>query len=235
MMKFLLLIPALAFFLPVPADDFEAERGSRVSWARLKYPVRGSSRNESQWDWHAHPSGDMRMIDFIRKNTTVNLKEDWNVVDVEHLEKMCAFPFIFIHGQRTHDISESGKRNLKEYLLRGGFVLVDDCVWQKRDPYQDMLYQSFLKLFRELFPEVGIQRVDMNHPLFNCYFKIRFFPHCQGKNNGISLVTLKGRLIGIITSSDIHCGWVTESWFGAEITREAHRMGANIYVYSMCF
>jgi hypothetical protein len=234
-MKKLLLPFLICTILSAAAGDFEAERGSRVSWARLKYPVKGSSRHESDWDWHAHPTGDMRMIDFIRRNTTVNLKEDWNVVDVESLDKMCAFPFIFIHGQRTQNMSQAGKRNLREYLLRGGFVFVDDCVWQKKDPYQDVLYQSFLRLFKELFPEVRIQRADMKHPLFHCYFKIDVFPHCQGKNNGISLVTLNERLIDIITSSDIHCGWVTESWFGAQKTREAYRMGVNIYVYSMCF
>lgn len=235
MSRFFPLLFLVLSVLPAIADDFEAERGSRVSWARLKYPVKGSSRYESDWDWHAHPSGDMRMIDYIRRNTTVNLKEDWNVVDVEDFEKMCAFPFIFVHGQRAQNMSAKGRRNMKEYLLRGGFIFVDDCVWRKYDPYQDMLYQSFLVLLREFFPEVQIQRVGMEHPLFNCYFKINFFPHCQGKNNGISLVTLKGRLIGIVTSSDIHCGWVTESWFGARKTREAHRMGVNIYVYSMCF
>ncbi len=233
-MKYLLCIFLLSM-LPVMAEDFEATRGSRVSWVRLKYPVKGSSRYESDWDWHAHPTGDIRMIDFIRKNTTINLRADWNVVDVEHLDKMAAFPFIFVHGQRTQNMSPKGKENLKEYILRGGFLFVDDCVWQKYDPYQDMLYQSFLVLFKEFFPEAKIEKVDMKHPLFNCYYQIKSFPHCQGKNNGISLVTLHGRLIGIVTSSDLHCGWVTESWFGARLTQEAWRMGVNIYVYSMCF
>jgi len=230
-MRFLFIL--LCFYCCANASDFEAERGSRVSWARLKFPVKGNSRWESAWDWHAHPTGDMRLIDFIRKNTHVNLMADWNVVDVEHLEKMCAFPFIFMHGQRTLNLSELAVRNIKEYLLRGGFLFVDDCVYLKNDPYRDMMYQSMRSLLEEQFPGVEIQRVGINHELFNCYYKIRFFPHCQGKDNGISLVKYQGRLIAIITSSDIHCGWVSESWFGERITKETYRLGTNIYVYSM--
>ncbi len=232
-MRLIFLLVCIGFCMTAAETDFESERGSRVSWARLKFPVKGSSSMESAWDWHAHPTGDVRMIDFIRKNTSLNLLADWNVVDAEHLEKMCAFPYIFMHGQRTLNLSPLAENNIKEYLLRGGFLFIDDCVYQKYDPYQDMMYQSTLKLLKRLFPGVDIQRVGLDHELFKCYFKIRFFPHCQGKNNGISLVTWQGRLIAIITSSDIHCGWVSEGWFGAEITQETYRLGTNIYVYSM--
>lgn len=237
-MKNLLLFILLfiLLLLGLTASAFEEQRGSRVSWARLKFRVSGGSYDESQWDWFAHPTGDIQMIDFIRKKSTVNLKDDWNVADVEELEEMCAFPFIFVHGQRKQNLTQRGKDNLKEYLLRGGFIFIDDCVWRYKDTrYQDICYQSFVVLLKELLPEAKFELMDVNHPLFSCYYRIEEFPHCQGINNGISLVTLHGRPIAIITSSDLHCAWVTEEWFGANKRMEALKMGVNIYVYSMCY
>jgi len=211
------------------AADFEAERGSRVAWARLKFPVKGNSVDESEWDWNAHPSGDLRLIRYFRQYSPVNMLEDWNVVDSEHLEKMCAFPLIFVHGQRPHNFSARAKANLKEYVLRGGFLYIDDCVYEE-NARGDQFYHSMRRLLAELFPNVRIERVNPGHELFNCCFEIRSFPHCQGANNGISLIWLNGRLIGAITSSDLHCGWV--GWFGNK-TEDTLRMGVNVYIYAM--
>lgn len=227
-----IILPVILLFLSgfplLTAADFEADRGSRVAWARLKFPVRGDSAHESAWDWNGHPSGDLRLIRYFRRHTPVNMLEDWNVVDVEHLEKMCAFPLIFVHGQRPQAISARGCANLREYILRGGFLFVDDCVWEDHAP--DQFYQSFRRLLVKLFPDIRFERVNPGHELFNCCFEIRNFPHCQGVNNGISLIYLKGRLVGAITSSDIHCGWV--GWFGSK-TEDTLRMGVNVYIYAM--
>ncbi len=209
----------------------ESDRGSRVSWCRLKFPVKGSSYRESAWDWHAHPSGDVKMIQVLRTYTDINLKLQWNVVDINDLQKMCAFPLIFMHGQRTVNLTRKMENNLKEYLLRGGFLLIDDCVYTHAQP--DLFYISMKKKLHELFPTAEFKHLTPGHELFNCYFVLSHWPHMQGRNHGIEAVYYQHRLLALIYSSDLHCGWVDAGWFSFRKTQNAYRMGVNLYIYTM--
>ena len=225
-------IPAQNKNLGMRKKEFsETDRGSRVSWCRLKFPVRGSSSRESAWDWHAHPSGDVKMIQVLRDYTSINLKQEWNVVDISDLDKMCSFPLIFMHGQRLININRKAENNLKEYILRGGFLLIDDCVYSKLAP--DLFFRSMLKKLKKLFPEAKFKRLRTKHDLFKCYFKVYRWPHMQGRNNGIHAVYYKKRLISLIYSSDLHCGWVDAGWFSYAKTQNAYKMGVNLYIYAM--
>ena len=210
----------------------EADRGSRVSWCRLKFPVRGSSKRESAWDWHAHPSGDVKMIQVLRSYTTINMKQEWNVADVADLKKMCAFPLIFMHGQRLININKKSASNLKEYILRGGFLLIDDCVYDSRlGP--DLFFRSMMQKLPELLPGTKIKKLTINHKLFKCYFNLNSWPHIQGRDNGIYAAYYKKRLIALLYSSDLHCAWVDTGWFASSKTQNAYRMGVNLYIYAM--
>ena len=225
----LLMILATVIAAGAEEDDFESGRGSRVSWARLKFPVRGSSSRENQWDWHNHPTGDVKLIDWIRKNTDINMKQEWNIVDISKLDDMCEFPFIFMHGQRIININDTQKSNLREYLLRGGFIFVDDCVYTHWEPA--LFYESMMKLLPELLPETTFKKLDKGHEIFNCYFNVPRWPHMQGRDNGLTAAYYKGRLIALLSSSDLHCGWVDVGWFPQQPTDLAYKMTVNIYVY----
>lgn len=209
----------------------ESDRGSRVSWCRLKFPVRGSSRYESQWDWHAHPSGDVKMIQVLRAYTSINLKQEWNVVDINDLDKMCAFPLIFMHGQRLININKKAEDNLKEYILRGGFLLIDDCVYSKVAP--DLFFRSMMVKLRRLLPGIKLKKLTTGHDLFKSYFHLSKWPHMQGRNNGVYAAYYKKRLVAFLYSSDLHCGWVDAGWFSYQNTQDAYKMGTNLYIYAM--
>ena len=213
-------------------DFSETDRGSRVSWCRLKFPVRGSSRRESAWDWHAHPSGDVKMIQILRDYTSINLKQEWNVADIKDLDKMCHFPLIFMHGQRLINIDRKRENNLREYVLRGGFLLIDDCVYNKYSG-PDLFFYSMKAKLKKLFPGVKLKKLNTSNKPFKCYFKMQRWPHMQGRNNGIYAAYYKKRLIAFLYSSDLHCGWVNVGWFSSTKTRNAYKMGVNLYVYAM--
>ena len=208
----------------------EEDRGSRVSWCRLKFLVHSSSRHMT--DWHSHPSGDVKMIQVLRDYTNINLKQEWNVVDINDLDKMCAFPLLFVHGQCPIDINKQAEDNLKEYILRGGFLLVDDCKF-KDHPIPDQFFRSMVKKLKKLFIDIKFKKLTPRHNLFKCYFKLYKWPHMQGRNNGVYGAYHKKHLIALIYSSDLHCGWVDVGWFSYTNTQNAYRMGVNLYVYAM--
>lgn len=241
MNKLLILLLILLLNLNLPARNqnlgmekkefSETDRGSRVSWCRLKFPVKGSSSRESAWDWHAHPSGDVKMIQVLRDYTSINLKQEWNVADIADLDKMCAFPLIFMHGQRLINIDERAENNLKEYILRGGFLLIDDCVYHRSAP--DLFFHSMVKKLWKILPDMKLIKLTPSHDLFKCYFELQRWPHMQGRDNGIYGAYHKNRLIAFIYSSDLHCGWVDVGWFSPKNTQNAYKMGVNLYIHAM--
>ncbi len=213
------------------AADFESLRGSRVSWVRLKFPVTADRWQGTALGWFYHPTGDVLLIDWLRKNTTINIKQDWNIVDVSELEHMCEFPLLFLSGKGKINLTRSQKRNMKEYLLRGGCLFVDDCV-ALNQPREDVFFQSIISLLKEILPGVECKKLPMDHPVFNCYFKITRWEHLQGVNHGLWGAWYNGKLVALMNASDLHCGWV--GFHFNETQREfAYKIAANIYVYAM--
>jgi len=211
------------------ARDFENGRGSRVAWARLKFKVTGVPANFS--GWYYHPTGDVRMVEWLRQNTTINIKEEWNIVNVDNLEHMCRCPLIFLGGKGKITLNAQEKSNVREYLQRGGFFFVDDCValGQVR---QDLFFSSVIDLLKEVLPEVEVKPVPLEHPVFHCYYNLNQWVHLQGEDNGLYGAWLDGRLVALLDSSDLHCGWAGFH-FSDRQRAFAFKMAANIYVYAM--
>lgn len=213
-------------------EEFEAGRGSRVAWARLKFRVTGYNPNGNvALGWFYHPTGDVRMVDWLRANTDINIKEEWNIVDVARLDQMCEFPMLFLSGKGSIDLNAKEKRNLREYILRGGFLFVDDCV-ALRQPKEDIFFTSVNNLVREILPEVELKKLPLSHPVFHCYYDIKRWTHMQGMDNGLWGAWYKGRLIMLTNSSDLHCAW-TGFHFTQAQRKAAFQIAANIYVYVM--
>ncbi len=106
--------PGLAALGAVKLDDL---RGDRVGWARLKTPG---------LDWQRHAGADPMLTTFFHDKTTLNIEQKWYVADANNLDALCHFPFMF--SQSLAPITEEASRkNIAEFIRRGGFVLVDAC------------------------------------------------------------------------------------------------------------
>jgi hypothetical protein len=86
----------------------------------------------------------------------------------------------------------------------------------------------------KVLPGAKIEPLPMDHPIFHCFFHMDFWPHMQGTPHGPQGLYYNGRLAGLISPSDLHCGWVNgDRWFGPGMQRLAMQMGTNIYLYAM--
>lgn len=213
------------------AEDYESRRGSRVSWARGKYHVHNNSSYIANNDWYMYPSADLKFLEQLIDNTSINMSLEWNVASFKKLDDMCAFPLIFLSSEHFVNMHDDENANLKEYLLRGGMIWLDDCVWKG----QNLFYRSMLEKLKKIFPDVVFKSYKRDYPLLTCYYKFDGWLHLQGIDTGITLAYLDGRLIGMLSGSDLHCGWVGAGWFRPFPAKRdaAYRMGINIYVYGM--
>ncbi len=212
-------------------------RGSEARWGRLKFNI----HTDDTEAWGVHPQGDMNLIDHVWEHTSVNLNNQWNVADVESLEEMTQFPFIFMHSEGKPELTDRGRQNIREYLLRGGFIFAEDCVIGRMNGREanrnrsDLFFLRMIEEFPKILPEAKLEKLPLDHPLYHTVFHLRDgLPVMQGTAHGGWGLTINGRLVAFLSPSDNHCGWANGNvWFGRKKGRESLQFGTNLYVYAM--
>ncbi|MCY3023479.1 MAG: DUF4159 domain-containing protein [Planctomycetota bacterium] len=183
--------------------------------------------------WDVHPIGDQNLREQIKKLTNINILTDPVVVNLDRMEEMCRYPFVFMTAEGTFTLSDTNIATMREYLLRGGFLFADDCVLLGKG---DLFFRSFVEQMKRVFPDNPMRPVPAEHEIFNCFFTLKEVPHMQGvKHPGMGLFDKEtGRLMALCTSGDLHCAWVGfESVFGAENRQKGIQMSVNIVVYCL--
>lgn len=207
--------------------------------------------------WNASPRGDRNLLMEFQRHVRCKVKDihfqgngkhkasesEFNaVVQLEDLIRICRFPFLFMTGEGGFKLSQQQKMNVKHYLEQGGFILMDDCVFNNVGDY---FYKSSFSLLTELFGTEAIRKIPHDHEVFHNVFNFETgMPFLQGQNYGARGVFLEDRLAVFLSSVDLHCGWTDDNhiWFGKNGERfgpghagyqKAIEMGINILMYSI--
>ncbi len=214
------------------ADD-TVKAAAPFHWGRVKFDM-----NENVPDkWDIHPWSDLFFIKNLRKQTNINVDEKWHEVPLDNIEEMAKFPMLFMTADGSFAFSEKQKKNLKEYLERGGFLYGDDCVFGRDG---DHFFKAFKAQIEAIFGQKMV-KLPNNHEIYHCLYDLNGAPYMQGQNYGGWALFIGKRMAVFLTSGDIHCGWASasqiesgkSSWFNQEKSRQAVQMGMNIIFYSM--
>ena len=155
------------------------------------------------------------------------------------------YPFIYAVEPGFMELSESDAAALREYLQRGGFLMLDDF-WGEYE------WQNVQNQMHKIFPEYTIKELPLDHPLFHCYFDINevvqvpnvdnwvyrgrtdekggIIPHYEG------IIDADGRIVVLIarnTDNGDAWEWIDEPRYALKFGLAAYRLGMNAIVYSM--
>jgi len=165
------------------------------------------------------------------------------VVDFNSADDLHKFPFLFMTAAGHYSFNADQKRNLKDYVEQGGFLLMDDCV---SDGPGDYFYQSSCQMLEETFGKTALKTVGTDHEIFSNVYDLREveMPYVQGTRWPPRGIFIEDRLAILLSATDIHCGWAdrTQTWFGPNVARrfggrglhgydESIRMGINLIMY----
>jgi hypothetical protein len=140
------------------------------------------------------------------------------------------YPFIHLTGHGNVNFSEEEIKNLRTYLLGGGFLHIDDNYG---------LDVSIRREMKKVFPELTFVELPFSHPIYHQKFDFptglpKIHEHDGKPAQGFGLV-YKGRLICFYTyETDLGNGWENpETYNDPPEKRElALKMGANILQYA---
>ncbi|MFL6275840.1 MAG: DUF4159 domain-containing protein [Blastocatellia bacterium] len=146
------------------------------------------------------------------------------------------YPFAYMCEVGYMDMSDAEIQGLREYLLRGGFLLVDDF----RGAQDMSVFQYYLK---RALPEAEFQMkpLDVSHPIFNCFFSIKSLELRPIYRGGYTpqffgIEDKHGRLMMIINFNyDVSdfWQWSNDPFQPIEDTNSAYKFGVNYVFYAL--
>lgn len=179
-------------------------------------------------DWYSNPTALPNLIRFCNANinTAIALKAETVTPGSPELFN---YPYVYLTGHGNVFFSDEDARNLREYLLSGGFLHVDDNYGL--EPY-------FKKAIKKVFPDKTLEPLPADHPIFRKAFDFpkglpKIHVH-DGKPPQLFGITHENRLILIFSyESDLGNGWEDPAVHNdpEQVRKKALMMGANIINY----
>jgi len=191
-----------------------------VQIALLKYNGGG--------DWYANPTSLPNLIRFCNSKLNTSIYSDPATVDVGSPE-IFNYPFLHMTGHGNVVFSTSEAKNLREYLIAGGFLHIDDNYGM------DKFIRPQLK---KVFPELDLIELPFDHPIYHQKYNFNSGPpkiheHDNKAPQGFGLIH-EGRLVVYYTYEiDLGDGWEDYEVHrdSDEIRTKALQMGANLIGY----
>ncbi len=179
-------------------------------------------------DWYSNPTALKNLINFSNSNLNTSIQPKPATVKPDSPE-LFNYPYVYLTGHGNVFFSDDDIENLRNYLLSGGFLHVDDNYGL--DPY-------FRKAFKRLFPDKQLEPLPADHAIFHQTFKFseglpKIHVH-DGKPPELFGVYHDKRLIMVYSyESDLGNGWEDKEVHNDpdEVRQKALQMGANIINY----
>lgn len=216
---------------------------AEFQFARLAYSSHQSARGRRQiWqtDW---PDAEHHFVNGVRRLTQVAAAEE-GVVLRPLDERIFDYPWLYAVEVGYWSLNEDEAAHLREYLLRGGFLMVDDFhgSWE---------WMGFLASLQKIFPDRNVVDIPENDEVFHTMYDLdqriqipsRMFiysgvtyerdgytPHWRGVYDD------DGRLmVAINFNMDIGDAWEHADWpdYPENMTALAYRFGINYLLYAM--
>ena len=190
--------------------------------ARLKY--------EGGGDWYANKTALPNLLKFCKKELFINFNEEEDIVEPASKE-LFNYPYVYLTGHGNVVFSSSDVQNLRQYLMSGGFLHVDDNYGM--DPF-------IRPELKKIFPESELVELPATHPIYQQKFKFpkglpKIHEHDGKPSQGFGIF-YEGRLVIFYSyECDLGNGWEDQRIHNDPEQKrlEALRMGANLLSY--CF
>jgi hypothetical protein len=241
---FLLAIAALGSF-SAPAQYDEAPN-SEVHFARLAFGAYGRAfgggRGEP-WlrDW---PEADFHFMQGVGRLTLIDSTTDSRQVRLDD-DSIFDYPAIYAVKVGFMRLSDIEAARLREYLMRGGFLIVDDF----HGPAE---WEEFAASMSRVFPNKAIVELPTSDEVFHVLYDLdqrTQIPGRQAVQSGVTwehpqgvpahwrgIYDDEGRLmVAINFNMDLGDAWehADDAFYPQPLTTLAYRFGINYLIYTM--
>jgi hypothetical protein len=227
-----------------------ADSKHEFAWSRLRYQELGGAyggfgfMRGGNWS-RDYPKADITFLAALRRLTRIDARSYQQVVALNN-DDIFNYPFMYAVQVATWTFSDREAKRLRDYLLKGGFLMVDDF-------HGTADWESFLRGMREVLPadQFPISDLENGDEIFHVLYDIgqRFqVPGEQFVQTGRTyekdgyvpkwraIRDAKGRII-VAICHNMHLGdaweWSDSADYPEPFASMAFRIGIDYVMYSM--
>lgn len=237
------------------AQEYNTDYRPGFTFVRLRYDMGlnsfGGFSREPPWA-HDYPIAERNLAKIIQETTLIAPYLEGSNIYATDDPDLFRYPVAYMSEPGYWRPSDSEVEGLREWLLKGGFLIFDD--FGGRDWFQ------FEQSMKRVLPEHEIHPVDVTHPIFDSFFRIESLAfdeqgtsiaggvgRTRGRGRGMYRGTPEyygitennepgGRLMVIVNyNNDIGdmWEWSDQGVLPIRLTNDAYQLGVNYIVYAM--
>src|SRR5438128_8405559 len=153
-----------------PAPDTQKDSPeAEFQMARMKYRTFGGGGSHGYFQpWWAidYPLAEEHFFPALRRSTNIQVADEERHLELSD-DRIFEYPFLFLQqpGQGNWRPMPDEAKRLREYCLRGGFLLVDDL-------HMDWGWAIFERAIKQVFPDRPIVEIPDDDPLMHVFFDL---------------------------------------------------------------
>ena len=183
-------------------------------------------------DWYSNPTSLPNLVKFCNQMIKTDIDVNVAVVDAGSID-IFNYPFVHMTGHGNVFFDENDVDNIRNYLLAGGFLHIDDNYGMKDYAMSQM---------QKVFPELQWVELPYSHEIFQKPYSFpdglpKIHEHDNKAPRAFAMI-YEGRIVCLLTyECDLGDGWEDQRvhYDSNETRQKALQMGANIISYAFSY
>ena len=187
-------------------------------------------------DWESAPSLPENLIDSVAKYTSIDVAPVGVNVRLDSND-LFNYPFVWLTGHLPVRFNDVERRNLKRYVERGGFMMVDDHNHDITGVFHKTATEEIERLFGKK------TRLKNDHEIYRAFFVFdNGPPNTNHELNGygddllhryLDAVIVNGRIGLLYSSKDYSSEWNFHAETKKFQQQDVTKFGVNMIVYAL--
>ena len=215
-----------------PRVEANVPYDGRFTFVRLRYPeIRGSG-----WAYD-YPAMERHLMKVVHEITSLKpVVEGSNIHDMDDPE-LFKHPVAYLSEPGYWVLNAEEAKGLRDYLLKGGFLIVDDFTGRRE-------WLNFEEQMRQVLPGAQIVPLDISHQVFDSFFRLPSLemtypnrPHIKAQFRGIFEDNDPRKRLMVVINFDNDIGdymeWSDDDLYPVNLTNDAYKFAINYLVYGL--
>ncbi|MBX6331226.1 MAG: DUF4159 domain-containing protein [Gemmatimonadaceae bacterium] len=187
-------------------------------------------------DWESAPALPENVIDTLAKYTTIDVAPVGVNVKLSS-DELFNYPFVWMTGHLPVRFTDAERRNVKRYVERGGFLMIDDHNHDITGVFHKTVNEEIERLFGKM------TRLPKDHELYRCFFVFEDGPpNTHHELNGygddllhryLDAVLVNGRIGLLYSSKDYSSEWNFHAETKKFMQQDPTKFAVNLIVYAL--
>jgi hypothetical protein len=223
-------------------SQFNVPYDGRFTFVRLRFtPLEGWSGGGGYWrgrdlKWdHDYPRAERNFMKILSELTELSPYLDGGNILSADDPQLFKYPVAYLCEPGFWTVTKNEADNLRTYLLKGGFLIIDDFAGQQ--------WFNFAEKMQQVLPDARLVRLEPSHSIFHSFFDIDSLDHLhpnygvQAEYFGIFEDNDPNKRLMVIVNYNNDVGdyweWSDQGFIPIELSNEAYKLGVNYVVYAM--